>query len=189
MTLLLISGILGCLGLNLTIQSLPITEGLALPLPFSLLPDYLARPDSPKKVCAQETGGAAMPLRCTHAQWRCAQGAARAAIPPAPRGLRWNRKSLGPNTLVSQGPGPGAPHHAACWNDLGLWGADGLRRLPLHGLQSVADERPLQNPAELLRGADAHPFPATPSRQHGGHGSRATPGLRPGSGQWGRREC
>lgn len=101
-----------------------------------------------------------------------------------PRPERWNRKCPGPRALVSGCPGPGPPHHAAGWDEPGLRRAGGRRRLPLQGLQGVADERPLQKPAELLRGAGAHPLPAAPGRQHGGHGSREAPGLRPG----GRRQ-
>lgn len=113
----------------------------------------------------------------------CARWALQSRCPCGPRGQRRNRKSLGP-VPCSPSSRAGRSPHAACWG--GLWGAGGQRQLPLQGLQGVADERPLQHAAELLRGADAHPLPAAPGRQHGGHGSRATPGLGSGARRQGR---
>ena len=83
----------------------------------------------------------------------------------------------GPHQERKAGPGTGGAPCAA---------------LPLQGLQRVADERPLQDGTELLRGGDAHALPTTPRRQHHSHcGSAAPswPSLGPGRVQRRGRGC
>lgn len=170
-------------------QALPAIARLKLTLEFSLLPGiqsvWSPRKKKKKSAC--------------RGNWRCAwHTRARACAVcssalPGPRGPRRIPKSLGPRA-------PWVPVHRSLCSPARLPAAllpvdgDGpglragaQRQLPLQGLQGVADERPLQNAAELLRGADAHPLPAAPGRQHGGHGCGATPGLGPGGGRQGRR--
>lgn len=118
----------------------------------------------------------------------------RGRSPSRRRGLGgWGRPRSPPREGASAKAPPGAgvagcPRRAGREREAGpgAGGAPGAA-LPLQGLQGVADERPLQDGTELLRGGDAHPLPAPPRRQHSSHGGSAAPGLGLGPGRVQRR--